>query len=247
MAARKFIASFLLILLPYYDFATCIVIFIKGNTIYAAADTLESLFKSDVRIGFKHIRKIHLKNDVYFAISGHQDSVLRVTAESVIKPGESPESFTATFADRMRVFYNKEMLLLKVAAPKRYKSILVTSLGDVSFFGFRKGTPFVLSVSFKLTETNGNPEAVPTIQDQSRPSASPLGPNVVLGFWDHIVANRPKIYSECFAKAKNNYSDYVALLVKIEVDNHPDTVGCPIDKLILKPNSKPLWSKYYCH
>jgi hypothetical protein len=247
MKNRKMIASFfLLLLLPYYSFSTCIVILLKGNTFYVAADTLEVKSVDDTVVGSNRIRKINAKDNIYFAIAGHQDSVLKATALSSIKPNKLVDSIAASFSDQMRSFYNIEMLALKRAAPKKYQYYLRITLSDVVFFGFRHDKPFLWEVSFQLTEVNGNTNVMPTIQNLTNLPATSLRPTTALGFWDHLRSLQQSDFNDYFAKAKNSYPDYLSLLVKLEVDNHKDTVGCPIDRLVLSPSKKPVWSRWDC-
>ncbi|RWY57523.1 hypothetical protein [Mucilaginibacter gilvus] len=77
------------LLLPVFSKATCIIIYLKGNDIYIAADSRRnySIFKNGKLTSniFQTVCKIHNVGNVFYAIAGHDDGGLMSVSTKSLK------------------------------------------------------------------------------------------------------------------------------------------------------------------
>lgn len=220
--------SFLVCLLLWAPLnATCIVILIKDNTFYVCADSrsvVRFYSKSKVTTKFKRLKKIHVVNSTYFAISGEDDATLISTAIYFMKQKKDLNRRITMFIDSMEKRY--QILLQSYYANQRdqFNRVIQKNLAEVAFFGFINGKPFIQKLYF-IPSVHGDEIEIscPIVKDKSLN---------ILGFYDHMAnAN---------SKPTTDPKQALINMVDAERNFHSNEVARPYDFLTLN-NKGPKW------
>jgi hypothetical protein len=226
---KKSIVAILCLLVPFQQFATSIVILAFGNSIYAASDSKSTLsnFATGQPAGSTSIQKIFIKDGIGFAVSGHFDRLLQTQAEASIAPGRDILACIDTFASRMEKIYKPMMAQQKKTAAETYKRYLSNALADVAFFQVKNGISVIHIVVLKLVEKKGSIRITHYILKNVTAAE--------LGFADHIKTMPETQVKQMMALHPGQPQFVCADMVRMELSNHPDAIGCPIKTLVWNP------------
>jgi hypothetical protein len=223
---KKIVIAFSLLLFSICCKATCIVIIIKKDTIYAAADSRSTFFFRDrsgkLMTKYKSICKINDYGSCVFAMAGYGDNVLPQKAEMHLSGSkniyESWEDFLivaqATLEEQFEKVRKLDMELFR-----QFKN-----RGDVSsfsIFGFRNGVAF-LTTAYLGISSSEKESVVIKITESDRNI-------VILGIHDHLdkLTNLTKLPKF----DKKNLISFVESNIKYEMKFHPEAIAPPIDLL----------------
>jgi len=216
-------------------FSTCIAIYIANNgNIYVAADSKRTFLFNDDKSKFESVCKIHNVGNNYFAVSGFDDGFLLKAANESLQQNEDIGAAIKAFGSTMTKRYKKLMEEARTYYPENFHQFLSDGLGEVSFFGFYKGTPKIVDVQFTVA-LDKNDKVITSYK------VRPVLNLTVIGISRDIThANPSELPSP--AIMNDNPELFVESLVQIEVRKQPRAVGDPIDLLKLTPEG-PVWIK----
>ena len=219
-------------------FCTSIVVYIKNNTIYVAADTrrvhVEKKNGKTITIN-KTANKIYNVGSGYFAVSGHNDIEIIRLAKNSSKDYSDAYSRIIAFREKILAYYKGRMEWERLNFPNEFKKYLNEPLAGVCFFGFEQGVPVAYSIDINMS-LGMNKKIVINSHIQ------PLLRNkyCFIGVSDHISylskADKNLIPRSTFKNAEL----LLPALIKIEARYHPKVVSEPIDLLKLT-STGPEW------
>lgn len=238
MKQKAYILLLTIIFLPVFSFSTCIVI-IKTNTeIFVGADSKRIVYAIDQDTGEvkdtidNAYCKIHKVGKFYFAISGYADSEMLDSAIKACKNYKTLTDIIANYAEMMKASFEHSVEALRTVNNKKYIERFVgNDISAISFFCFLKNKPQLITLYFRTTNSPENETTVTYTKVDNQPV-------VVLGVHDHIdKLTNQKIVS---IFKDGNMINVIKTLIKIEIKNHPNWIGEPIDILKLNQSGE-LW------
>ena len=223
---KLFIAG-CLILCSLNAFSTCIAIYVAPNGhIYVAADSRRTFFLDDDKTRNESICKIHNVGDIWFAVSGFDDSGLQTAANNALTQNKDIDFAIKTFGDAMRARYQRLMDDAQRFYPEMLHKFLADGLAEVAFFGYVDHQPRVQDIQFKVCLKKN--KVLVSYQVQ------PVAFLTVIGISKDIDEARPDELPSKLTMLQKP-AQYVEELVKFEAGKQPLVVGEPIDLLELSP------------
>jgi hypothetical protein len=232
--------SFLVLLSVFSikSYSTCIVIIKTNNEIFIGADSKRTIHIVNPETGMirdsiiNTFCKIHRVGKFYFAIAGFDDDGVLRNATTACENGKSLEQIIESFSNSMRSEYERNIGDYRTVNKMAYLERFATNnISQIAFFCFIENKPYLISITFNLTNLPNEPIKVSTTIEKNQSMA-------ILGVFDHIDT-LPESEINTLFKSRD-YIKIIKTLIMVEAKNHPDWVSEPIDILKLTKTGE-LW------